>query len=576
MSASAAQPVDLLASSDLLKELGSFLVERDLVGTESLSRAERAATESGMPLTVALTRLGLLSEADCCTALAALTGWPRARETDFPEEAVEVEGLPQRFLHANQILPVRETPECLTLALADPANEFALRSLQMAVPKPLSFVLATPGEMESQFERLYAGGQNALDATSRDEEAAGASGGDVERLKDLASEAPVVRFVTALITRAVEARASDIHIDPTETGLRVRYRVDGHLQERESPPPAMAAAVISRLKLLSQMNIADHRLPQDGRIKMSVRGQEVDLRVACLPSVHGESIVLRILDRSAVVLDFDRLGFSESQRAAFQSIIHRPNGIVLVTGPTGSGKTTTLYTALSDLNQPDVKIITAEDPVEYRLKGIVQVQVRPKIGLDFAQVLRASLRHNPNIILIGEIRDTETAQIAVQASLTGHLVLSTLHTNSAGASVARLIDMGIEDYLITSTLNGVLAQRLVRTLCTDCRRPVEKSTESLGSLARHLPPDHPPTVTLYEPVGCPACNGSGYRGRTVISELLTVTDSIRTLILKRAEAQAIQAQAIADGMRPLLLDGLDKALAGMTTLDDVLRAAGDG
>ncbi|HYZ34421.1 MAG TPA: GspE/PulE family protein, partial [Crenalkalicoccus sp.] len=378
----------------------------------------------------------------------------------------------------------------------------------------------------------------------------------------------------ALIARAVEARASDIHLEPTEDRLRIRLRVDGVLEEVEGPPPALRHAVVSRIKIMAKLNIAERRLAQDGRLRFAVRGKEVDFRVSTTPVIHGESVVLRILDRGSLVLEFEALGFSPDILPRYREILERPHGILLVTGPTGSGKTTTLYTSLMALNTPERKILTIEDPIEYQLQGVNQTQVKPQIGLSFGAALRSFLRQDPDIMMVGEIRDLETAQIAVQAALTGHMILSTLHTNDAASAVTRLLDMGVEPFLLTSTLNAVVGQRLVRRLCPHCRRAVTPSAEAVAALglAELVPAGAP--LRLYEPVGCEHCNG-GYRGRAAILELLPMSEPIARLVLARAEARAIGEAAAAEGMRTMFADGMLKALAGLTTADEVLRVTRD-
>jgi general secretion pathway protein E len=397
-------------------------------------------------------------------------------------------------------------------------------------------------------------------------EAGPASEDDVRRLEDMASEAPVIRLVHDLITRAVEAQASDIHVEPREDSVRVRYRIDGVLATVETLPPSLRAAVTSRIKIMANLNIAERRLPQDGRVKSTVRGKPIDLRISTMPTMLGESVVLRILDRSSVELDFERLGFHGATLETFTGLLAQPNGIILVTGPTGSGKTTTLYTALSRLNKAECKLFTVEDPIEYQLAGISQIQVQPKIGLTFAHALRSILRQDPDIIMVGEIRDLETAQMAIQASLTGHLVLSTLHTNGAAASLTRLLDMGVDDYLLASTLTGVLAQRLVRRLCGKCAVPDEPPPfveKRLGGRRESL--------GLRRKVGCQACRQTGYAGRTTISELLVMNDALRRTLLERGSESAIEAAAVEGGMVAMFDDGLAKALGGETTIEEVLR-----
>jgi general secretion pathway protein E len=385
----------------------------------------------------------------------------------------------------------------------------------------------------------------------------------------LASDAPVVRAVNSLIARASEAQASDIHIEPTESAIKVRFRVDGALRDEETLPAHLKSALVSRIKVMSGLNIAERRLPQDGRLRLAVRGQEIDFRVATSPTIHGEAVVLRILDRSNLALEFDKLGFDEELLVRYRRVLAQPHGILLVTGPTGSGKTTTLYASLATLNTSERKILTIEDPIEYRLAGINQVQVKPQIGLDFAAALRSFLRQDPDVMMVGEIRDLETAQVAIQSALTGHMILSTLHTNTAASSVTRLLDMGVEPFLITSTLNAVLAQRLVRRLCPQCRTATVLSREAIASLG--LDPATMDGMKFYKPHGCDACSNTGFRGRIALFELLEMDEEISRLILVRAEAREVQRAAVDAGMRLMLADGIAKAQAGLTTVEEILR-----
>jgi general secretion pathway protein E len=424
-------------------------------------------------------------------------------------------------------------------------------------------------DLEAALDRLYG---NRRDGAAESGGDAGADEADLERLKDMASDAPVIRAVNRIVAAAVAARASDIHIEPTDDRLAVRYRIDGVLQEQEALPAAMRLALVSRIKIMAALNIAEKRLPQDGRMRLAVRGHEIDLRVATAPSIHGESVVLRILDRSNLALDFASLGFDAGLTAKLLPILHRPHGIVLVTGPTGSGKTTTLYAALAELNTADRKLLTVEDPIEYRLPGVIQTQVAPGIGLGFSAALRSFLRQDPDVMMVGEIRDIETAQVAVQAALTGHTILSTLHTNTAAGAVTRLIDMGVEPFLIASSLNAVLAQRLVRRLCPECREPGPVAAEIAIGLGDLIAPGE----SVWHPRGCDACGGSGFRGRVAVLELLVMDEAIARLVLTRAEAREVERAAIAGGMRSLLKDGIEKSRAGLTTLEEVLRVATDG
>ena len=430
-------------------------------------------------------------------------------------------------------------------------------------------------EVENGIEKLLGGGRSAMGQIV---ESLGGDGDaeieDVEHLRDLASEAPVIRLVNLLLQKAVEERASDIHIEPFENRLKVRYRIDGVLQEVEAPPSSSTAAVISRIKIMAKLNIAERRLPQDGRIMHRVQGKELDLRVSTVPTSHGESVVMRILDRESIVFDFDSLGFDEVIKPKFIRHLETPHGIILVTGPTGSGKTTTLYTALSQLNTPERKIITVEDPVEYQLEGVNQIQAKASIGLDFSHALRAIVRQDPDVIMIGEMRDLETARIAIQSALTGHLVLSTVHTNDAAGGVTRMLDMGVEDYLLTSTVNAILAQRLVRTLDPETRQPVEV----LPEVAREIGLTHfgeKDRYVVYKP-GTSEENPTGFRGRTSILELLSMSDPIRRLVMQHATSGEIEALAIEEGMRTMYFDGLKKCLEGVTTVEEVLRVTQEG
>ena len=558
--------------------MGAHLVERGKLDGPGLDRAVRLAGSSGERLGSLLPKLGLVSERDLAEALSGLLDLPLVGPSDFPETPLLAEKLSPRFLRESRVLPVSDGDDGLVLAMADPLDDYVLDALRLTSGRDLLVCVAEPSELEAAIERLYGDGQAGSGQVV--EEVGEASGDgldlDVEHLKDLASEAPVIRLVNQLIHRAVEARASDIHIEPFESRVRVRYRVDGVLMEMDPPPARFRAAIVSRVKIMARLNIAERRLPQDGRIKLAIRGVPIDLRVSSIPTMHGEGVVLRILDRQGVELDFAKLGITGHNRETYRKVLERPHGVFLVTGPTGSGKTTTLYASLVTLNSPEKKLLTVEDPIEYQLDGVNQIQVHPSIGLSFAHVLRSILRQDPDIIMIGEIRDVETAEIAVQAALTGHLVLSTLHTNDAAGTITRLLDMGVEDYLVTSTLNGVAAQRLVRTLCQDCRRQ-EKALPELAAqldLERFLPGSSG-NVSLWQAVGCKTCSGTGYRGRTSLVETLVVNDEIRRLILRRAEARELQKAAVEGGMSSMYEDGIRKALAGVTTVEEVLRVTRD-
>ena len=563
-------PAPLAASGDRLEALSSVLLERGLVDDKTLDRARRVASETGQRLDAVLTQLGLVSERGLAEALALFLGLPLVTADRYPDAPLLVDRLKARFLRKVHALPIAAEADRLILAMADPLDQFTQTAVAAATGRKVAIEIALPIELDAALNRLY---PETGDAHSE----AAANGSDepleedAERLKDLASEAPVIRLVNQMIARAVETQASDIHIEPFEDRLRVRYRYDGVLHEAESPATRLTAAITSRIKIMARLDIAERRLPQDGRLKLAVRGQEVDFRVSTVPSLYGETVVLRVLDRTAVEFDYGKLGLPPAVTANLQRLLDLPNGMVLVTGPTGSGKTTTLYTGLLNLNSIARKIVTVEDPIEFQLTGINQIQVKPLIGLDFANLLRSILRQDPDVIMIGEIRDLETAQIAVQASLTGHLVLSTLHTNSAAATVTRLRDMGLEDYLITAVIKGVLAQRLVRRLCPHCKHRVEAPPEMIERFGLDRRTTTRP-IMLHHAVGCPQCRGTGYRGRQAIAELLIPNDEIERLIFARADHGAIERAAVAGGMHSMFDAGIDAALEGITTVEEVVRS----
>ncbi len=544
--------------------LRQVIVERGLVAAETLARAVVVQEESGERLDAVLTRLGLVSEQALAETLAEAAGLRLAGPDDYPAAPLDAAVSP-RFLREAKAVPLRAGETGVEVAFVDPLDPYPAAALAYALETPVVPLAARAGDVEAALDRLYGAAAPEAGPDGQDE----ADEGDLERLKDLASDAPVVRAVNGLIARAAEQRASDIHVEPSEDGLKIRFRVDGALKDQELLSPHLKAAFVSRIKVLANLNIAERRLPQDGRMRLAVRGHEIDLRVATSPTIHGESVVLRLLDRSHLSLDFDTLGFDDGILPAFLEILNRPHGIVLVTGPTGSGKTTTLYMALSALNTADRKILTVEDPIEYRLPGVSQTQVSPQIGLTFAAALRSFLRQDPDVMMVGEIRDLETAQIAVQAALTGHTILSTLHTNSAAAAVTRLLDMGMEPFLLTSTLNAVLAQRLVRRLCPECREPHPAAPTELALAGLRPAPGE--IVEFWRPVGCSACGRTGFKGRAAIVELLPMGEDAGRLMLARAEAREIERAAVAQGMRTMLQHGVAKARAGVTTLDEVLR-----
>jgi general secretion pathway protein E len=560
-------------TADLLARLGVTLVDDGAIDRRSLERARRVAIETGTRFDQVLTQLGLISDRGLAEAMAQLIAAPVVGAADYPVAPLFEDRLKPKFLRRARALPITATEDRATLAMADPLDVFTRNAVAAALGRPVAVAVAVPIELEAALDRLYAeavgvaDGAEILDELAPDAEPAEE---DAERLKDLASEAPVIRLVNQLIARAVETHASDVHLEPFPDRLRVRYRYDGVLHEVDPPPARLQAAIISRVKIMSRLDIAERRLPQDGRIKLTVRGHEIDFRVSTIPSLYGEKAVLRVLDRTAVEFDFTKLGLPQDVREGFVRALDLPNGMVLVTGPTGSGKTTTLYTGLLKLNTVARNVVTVEDPIEYQLTGINQIQVKPQIGLNFASLLRSILRQDPDVIMIGEIRDLETVQIAVQAALTGHLVLSTVHTNSASATLTRLRDMGLEDYLMTATLKAVLAQRLVRRLCPACKTPDPAPSaliERLG-LERLAPAE---TITLFHPRGCPECRGTGFRGRRAIAELLVPNRTIDKLIFEGGGDTAIEKAAVEQGMRPIFDSGLFAVIEGDTTIEEVVR-----
>jgi general secretion pathway protein E len=556
--------------------LCQYMIEKGRLKEEDLIRGQRLFVETlGSSFVPLLVRLGLISERDVASSLSELMELEIVKEVDYPETAAIETDFPLRFMRENLFVPIAEDDKSIKAIMVYPNDEFTVKSIKMASQKELEVQIGLPSEVENAIEKLFGGGRSAMgqivdnlsDSSSGDEE-------DVDHLRDLASEAPVIRLVNIIMQRAVEARASDIHVEPFENRLKVRYRVDGVLQEVESPPARSTAAVISRIKIMAKLNIAERRLPQDGRIQLRVQGKELDLRVSTVPTSYGESVVMRILDRESIVFDFHQLGFTDRTLEPFKKVLELPHGIMLVTGPTGSGKTTTLYTALQQLNTESRKIITVEDPVEYQLTGINQIQVKSSIGLDFTSALRAIVRQDPDVIMIGEMRDLETAKIAIQSALTGHLVLSTIHTNDAAGGITRMLDMGVEDYLLTSTVNGILAQRLVRKLDQSSMRKEQLKNDVVKSMGldKLIKLDK---YSFYKPVASEN-NLTGYSGRMSILEFLEMSDPIRRLIMNHATAGEIQAQACKEGMITIYEDGLLKCLEGRTSYEEILRVSQDG
>jgi general secretion pathway protein E len=538
---------------------------------KKVERVQKTAVAESLPQL--LVKLGLCSELDVADAFVESGHFGKITSDQYPLETQLPESVSLRFLKNYHVIGLNNNEDSITVSLMDPEDQFVIDALRLATGKRIIPEVGLPSEIDAALAVQYGEGQSqekliddlALDDLGEE---------DLEHLKDLASEAPVIKMVNLIMQRAIETRASDIHIEPFEQSLKVRLRVDGVLQEIDAPNVKSTAAVISRIKIMAKLNIAERRLPQDGRIKVQMLGKELDLRVSTIPTMYGESVVIRLLDKDNTVLDFAALGFAGRHLQQFIDVLAQPHGIILITGPTGSGKSTTMYAALKQLNTSERKIITVEDPVEYQMEGVNQIQAKPQIGLTFASALRSIVRQDPDVIMIGEMRDLETARIAVQSALTGHLVLSTLHTNDAAGGITRLLDMGLEEYLLTSTVNGILAQRLVRKLCPVCKEGYKATPEIVKELGlRRFAPDG--EIVLYKPAGCSACAGMGYRGRLAIIEILPMTDPIRKLIMAHAEAGAIQKLAIEEGMETLYENGLVKVIQGITTLEEVLRVTSE-
>ncbi|MCU7797324.1 MAG: type II secretion system ATPase GspE [Candidatus Thiodiazotropha sp. (ex Myrtea spinifera)] len=518
-----------------------------------------------------LLQLGLISDRDLAQTLSQLNGLPVIEKKAYPAFASLEEGISAKFLKQHRVVVYTDEEDTVHAILVDPTDHYVIDALELITGKQIQLHIGIASEIDEALqEQLIESRKRSGEYDEEGLEHQLHLQDDVEQLKELASEAPVIKLVNQIIQRAVTTHASDIHIEPFESILKIRYRVDGLLRETEHPSAQMAPALISRIKIMANLNIAERRLPQDGRFKIRVGGNTLDLRVSTVPTLHGESMVLRLLQRDEQALDFKTLGFEAPTEQRLLEILDKPHGIVVVTGPTGSGKTTTLYAALNHLNQPEKKILTVEDPVEYNIEGVNQIQVKPGIGLTFANALRSIVRQDPDIIMIGEIRDQETAKIAVQSALTGHLVLSSLHTNDAAGSITRFIDMGVEPFLLTSTVNAILAQRLVRNLCPQCKQSYTPPVEILARFREQGIGNQYP-MTFYHAVGCEACGGSGYSGRSAIIELLELSEEMQSLILQGRDKNALAACAKQEGTLSMYQDGLVKVSRGITTLEEVLR-----
>ena len=556
----------------------TILVSEGVISAEQLAEASRIASSSGKKVQDEVVRLGYASGDKVMKALAKAYRMPFVDLTGLEVDDNVVGKLPESVARENSIFPLADLGGTLRIATCDPADMDAQEKLRFILNREIEMAIAPREQIVEAINRHYglSDGESAdsmlqeftdtaIDFTETAIEQGAADEDDDQ------SDSPVVKLVNLIITEAVQLRASDIHIEPFEDRIRIRYRIDGRLVERDNPPRRLLGAVLSRIKILSKLDIAERRRPQDGRIKLTADGKDYDLRVSIMPSSHGQTVVMRILDKDNIRVGIRQLGLSENNFRQFKNLIRRPNGIILVTGPTGSGKTTTLYASLNELNRPDTKIITAEDPVEYYLAGINQVEIRHSIGLDFARVIRAMLRQAPNVILVGEMRDTETAQMGIQASLTGHLVFSTLHTNDAPGAVTRMIDMGVPAYLVASSVVAVLAQRLVRVNCPKCKQPhqpLDTQIEAAG-----ITPEMLQGATFMKGRGCANCQKSGYKGRLGIFELMIMNNKIRELAFQGAATQEIRRAAVSGGMQVMFEDGVAKALRGITTLEEVFRVS---
>ena len=570
-----------------METLEKILIRENKITEEQLQKA--MAQGNGKSIGRRLVEMGYLAEEEMLKIMSGTLNIPYIKLSELKEnpEASESNSdislkdipkiddrIPVKFMKEYKIFPLKIDNNTLTLTMADPLDIQTMDEVRLITGYVIKICISGENEILDAIEKHYGTGATTMERIIGDmsEEEIDLMGGEAEEetehLKDLASEAPVIKLVNLIINRAVEIGASDIHVEPFEGDLKIRYRVDGVLHDMESPPKKLQSAVISRIKIMSKLNIAERRLPQDGRIRFKSMGKNIDMRVSTLPTIYGESIVMRILDRGGVVLELEKLGFPSKELKQFENLISKPYGMLLVTGPTGSGKTTTLYTALHKINSPDIKIITIEDPVEYQMYGINQLHVKPQIGLTFANGLRSIVRQDPDVIMVGEIRDTETADIAIQSALTGHMVFSTVHTNDAAGAITRLQDMGVESFLMSSAILGVLAQRLVRVICKNCKTPVKLESGAMDELGVK---EGLGSFTVYEGKGCDECSNTGYRGRVGIFELLVINDDIRRLILQKTSANIIKEKAREHGMITLREDGWNKVKHGITTISEVLR-----
>jgi type IV pilus assembly protein PilB len=559
------------------ERIGNLLLRENLISKEQLVRALEEQKLSGGRLGYNITKLGFLKEDELIAFLSKQYGVPSISLAEFEIDPAVIKLVPEDVATKHQIIPINRAGSTLIIAMADPSNIFAVDDIKFLTGYNVEVVVASEAAIREAIDKYYDQSASLQSVMSDFEDVDlelvdNRDDVDVKELEKATEDAPVVKLVNLILTDAVKKSASDIHIEPYEKEFRVRYRIDGVLYEVMRPPLKLKNAITSRVKIMSELDIAERRLPQDGRIKLKMgKGKEMDYRVSVLPTLFGEKVVLRLLDKSTLQLDMTKLGFEEKPLHDFSSSIHRPFGMVLVTGPTGSGKTTTLYSALSELNKVSENISTAEDPVEFNLPGINQVQMHEEIGLNFAASLRSFLRQDPDIIMVGEIRDFETAEIAVKAALTGHMVLSTLHTNDAPSTINRLLNMGIEPFLVASSLNCVLAQRLARRICQECKEPAEAPAQALIDIG--VPPEDAPKLKVYRGAGCPNCTNTGYRGRIAIYEVMVIREEIKEFILNGASASEIKREAMRLGMKTLRQSALTKLAEGTTTIEEVLRVS---
>jgi type IV pilus assembly protein PilB len=562
-----------------MSRLGELLVRENLISLSQLQKAQEEQRKSGARLGYSLTKLGIINEEDLTTFLSKQYGVPSINLAEFEISTEVIQLVPPELAKRHQLIPVNRAGATLIVAMSDPSNIYAIDDLKFRTGLNIEVVVASEVAIDEAITRYYEKQVSYddvlgdIDAESVEVGAEGEDSVNVVDLEKASGEAPVIKLCNVILLNAIKKRASDIHIEPYEKTFRVRYRIDGVLYEEQPPLPLkLKAAVTSRIKIMAQLDISERRLPQDGRIKLKLgKDKEMDFRVSVLPTLFGEKIVLRLLDKSNLQLDMTKLGFEEKQLADFMKAIHMPFGMVLVTGPTGSGKTTSLYSALQELNKTTRNISTAEDPVEYNLPGINQVQMHEEVGLNFATGLRAFLRQDPNIIMVGEIRDFETAEIAVKAALTGHLVLSTLHTNDAPSTVSRLLNMGVEPFLVTASVNLILAQRLARKICQECKVPIESNIKALVDLG--VKPDVAQKLNLNKGAGCRVCSNTGYKGRIALYEVMPFFDPLKELVLQGASTTELKAEAIRLGMKSLRMAGIQKLIEGVTTVEEVLRVS---